>query len=140
MEAAEAVGADVVGLEYKRRLFRLFFEPPSCSCIDIHFSSFFPTPDYKTFTMISSFFAALALHATLSNAVPLLTRQSNSTRCKVIPGDEGWPSVQTWAQLNQTVEGRLIATVPLGSVCHGSSFDQSQCSKMQSEWGFASLV
>ncbi|PSN59523.1 FAD-binding domain-containing protein [Corynespora cassiicola Philippines] len=90
--------------------------------------------------MISSFFAALALHATLSNAVPLLTRQSNSTRCKVIPGDEGWPSVQTWAQLNQTVEGRLIATVPLGSVCHGSSFDQSQCSKMQSEWGFASLV
>ncbi|KAF2188494.1 putative isoamyl alcohol oxidase [Zopfia rhizophila CBS 207.26] len=90
--------------------------------------------------MVSSFFAAIALHAALSTAAPLVTRQSNSTNCKVVPGDEGWPDTQTWAQLNQTVDGRLIATVPLGHVCHAPAFNQAQCGKLQSEWGFASLV
>ena len=51
--------------------------------------------------------------------------------CRYIPGDGGWPSAHVWQRLNATVGGRLIATVPLGRVCHqtGSftAFDEAKC-------------
>jgi hypothetical protein len=40
--------------------------------------------------------------------------------CKYIPGDAGWPSPQAWARLNDTIDGRLLATLPLARVCHQS--------------------
>ena len=87
--------------------------------------------------MLSSFYTALALHAALSSAAPLVTGLDN---CKVIPGDKKWPSMQTWAHLNQTVGGRLIATTPIAEVCHVPNFDTTQCTKLSSKWGVASLV
>ncbi|CAI4213046.1 unnamed protein product [Parascedosporium putredinis] len=41
----------------------------------------------------------------------------SSPSCKPIPGDDHWPSVETWEALNETISGRLIATVPVGSTC-----------------------
>ncbi|KAJ4383141.1 hypothetical protein N0V85_008475 [Neurospora sp. IMI 360204] len=54
--------------------------------------------------------------------------------CKCFPGDACWPSKQDWNKLNQTVEGRLIATVPLAEVCHGDLYDSAKCSSLQSSW------
>jgi hypothetical protein len=87
--------------------------------------------------MLYSLLTAFALHSALSNAAPLVTGSNN---CKVIPGDKGWPNPQAWAQLNQTVKGRLIATVPIAEVCHAPTFDEARCAQLKNEWGFASLV
>ncbi|PKY03432.1 putative isoamyl alcohol oxidase [Aspergillus campestris IBT 28561] len=54
--------------------------------------------------------------------------------CKYIPGDVGWPQPQLWSQLNQTVEGRLIATVPVGSVCHDPTYDEAKCLAVTANW------
>ena len=45
----------------------------------------------------------------------------NST-CKVIPGDNAWPSQQVWSQLNDTIDGRLIQSVPQSAVCRPGGY------------------
>lgn len=58
-------------------------------------------------------------------------------RCKFIPGDAGWPSRKDWQQLNRTVHGRLIATTPLGQVCHDKghfgAYDEAACAKLKTD-------
>ncbi|KAK8131816.1 FAD binding domain-containing protein [Apiospora sp. TS-2023a] len=63
--------------------------------------------------------------------------------CRSIPGDASWPSPQVWEQLNQTVDGRLLATVPIAAACHrtlfGQSnrrFDQAACDALRDVWNF----
>jgi hypothetical protein len=91
--------------------------------------------------MVSSLFTAVALYAALGGGVPLeLTHTNGTKQCKVIPGDAAWPNSQAWDRLNRTVGGKLIATVPIGHVCHAPTFDEAACSKLQSDWGLASLV
>lgn len=63
-----------------------------------------------------------------------------------MPGDAGWPSVQDWASLNETVGGQLIATVPLAAACHDAvapngslhqnwpSYDEEKCASLQERW------
>ena len=61
---------------------------------------------------------------------------SNSS-CRVLPGDTAWPNAQKWASLNETLNGRLIASVPESSVCHKSPFndhDAAACAVLQSTW------
>ncbi|RYP17994.1 hypothetical protein DL765_004213 [Monosporascus sp. GIB2] len=62
-----------------------------------------------------------------------LTGDSNRT-CKSIPGDAGWPSWSEWAQLNTTVGGRLVATVPVAHVCHQTgpfaAFNETACEEL----------
>ena len=72
--------------------------------------------------------AAKALAANIS--------YSNSS-CKVLPGDAAWPNAQKWASLNETLHGRLIASVPESSVCHQSPFndyDAAACAVLQKTW------
>lgn len=57
--------------------------------------------------------------------------------CKYIPGDASWPQPQHWSRLNQTVNGRLIATVPIGSVCHYPNYDETRCNQLTTNWGLA---
>ncbi|OQE42363.1 hypothetical protein PENCOP_c004G01683 [Penicillium coprophilum] len=62
-----------------------------------------------------------------------------SFTCRCMPQDACWPVDYIWARFNETVDGKLIATVPIASVCHIDSFtpyDQSQCAQLQSNWGF----
>lgn len=54
--------------------------------------------------------------------------------CRSFPGDDLWPSVADWAQLNDTVGGRLIATVPLGAPCHDPTYDATVCGTLQASW------
>ncbi|ETS73449.1 hypothetical protein PFICI_15054 [Pestalotiopsis fici W106-1] len=73
-----------------------------------------------------------------SLAVPLnqTTAYSNNTLCKAIPGDSSWPTDADWAQLNSTLNGRLIASEPISSVCHNPSFDEDACSALREIWPF----
>ncbi|KAF2712960.1 FAD-binding domain-containing protein, partial [Pleomassaria siparia CBS 279.74] len=58
----------------------------------------------------------------------------NSTSCRYLPGDKAWPSTREWQHLNSTVSGRLIATVPLGSVCHDPTYDAEACESLYQTW------
>jgi hypothetical protein len=62
---------------------------------------------------------------------------SGNTSCRSIPGDAAWPSTHAWNALNNTVNGRLLATVPLPSVCHLEPFgtyNQDACTAMKTAW------
>lgn len=68
-----------------------------------------------------------------------IANQTNPPACRCMPQDPCWPKDYQWARFNKTVDGNLIATVPIASVCHLDSFtpyDQSQCAQLQSNWGF----
>lgn len=60
-----------------------------------------------------------------------------SSSCRSIPGDAAWPSTEKWDALNKTVNGRLIATVPIPSVCHLKPFgnyNEDSCAAVQKAW------
>lgn len=73
----------------------------------------------------------LAGHALLAAALA-----DNSSSCKCIPGDACWPSADAWAQLNQTVDGKLISNVPLAHVCHDPDYDEAACTALKAEWSW----
>ncbi|KAI1826932.1 FAD-binding domain-containing protein [Xylaria intraflava] len=67
----------------------------------------------------------------------------SSQSCRFIPGDSSWPSEAAWAELNGTVDGRLIATVPIAAPCHKSVFgqpnplfDEDKCASLRDNWFF----
>lgn len=59
--------------------------------------------------------------------------------CKCFPGDPCWPSPTEWSTLNETAQGRLITTVPLGSPCHDPTFDAEKCQRLQSQWQYSEV-
>lgn len=59
---------------------------------------------------------------------------SSTTDCKCIPGDPCWPLPSTWAGFNQSLNGRLIATVPLGAPCHDPVYNDAACKSLQQNW------
>lgn len=62
-----------------------------------------------------------------------------ASQCKTFPGDGAWPSKSEWNSLNETVGGRLVATVPLGAPCHGSSFDNATCESLKDQWQYEKI-
>lgn len=72
----------------------------------------------------------------LTATVRAATNSSNS--CYVLPSDSEWPSTSAWDTLNSTVDGRLIATVPVGSPCHDPTYDEAACLVLQADWTLAS--
>jgi hypothetical protein len=54
--------------------------------------------------------------------------------CYCLPEDACWPSSTEWDSLNTTVNGRLVATKPLGSVCHDPSYDEAACEALKAAW------
>jgi hypothetical protein len=59
---------------------------------------------------------------------------SESSSCRCLPGDDCWPSVSTWKAFNQSVDGRLVATVPLATPCHVPSYDEKKCAALKEGW------
>jgi hypothetical protein len=83
---------------------------------------------------------ALSLCASVNGAAIESRGKSN---CKCGPTDSCWPTSKAWDRLNQTTGGRLIKTVPVGSVCHIktvvdqstlSNFDAAECANVQANW------
>ncbi|KAI1453920.1 FAD-binding domain-containing protein [Annulohypoxylon moriforme] len=64
---------------------------------------------------------------------------ADSLTCKYLPGDANWPSEDEWTTLNNTVGGRLIATIPLGSPCHDPTYDEELCASLQDQWLYPSI-
>lgn len=67
-----------------------------------------------------------------------------TAQCRSFPGDdESWPSAKDWDVFNKTVGGRLIATIPIGAVCHdtfpGVEYDAQKCAEIQDLWPKAEL-
>ncbi|KAI1424998.1 hypothetical protein F5Y12DRAFT_749218 [Xylaria sp. FL1777] len=81
-------------------------------------------------------------------AVAVAVRYGNTVtsaglQCRVIPGDPSWPSDDIWAGLNNTVHGKLIATVPVAAPCHRSVLEQPNalfnkdvCATLRDNWFF----
>ncbi|KAL0940341.1 isoamyl alcohol [Colletotrichum truncatum] len=76
--------------------------------------------------------AALAAAPFAAAAAVLHKRADDSCRC--LPGDACWPSTDSWNTLNTTVDGKLIATVPIGSVCHDPNYDEAACTALRAAW------
>ncbi|XXH02223.1 hypothetical protein Hte_008591 [Hypoxylon texense] len=73
---------------------------------------------------------------------PSLSTQKQ-LECRCFPGDDCWPSSEEWSRFNETVRGKLIATVPLASPCHdgfpGVNYDPVKCADIQANWARPSL-
>lgn len=54
--------------------------------------------------------------------------------CRCFPGDDCWPSVSTWNAFNQSIDGRLIKTVPLATPCHAPNYDGNKCETLKNGW------
>ncbi|KAL3492087.1 hypothetical protein BJX62DRAFT_236521 [Aspergillus germanicus] len=71
-------------------------------------------------------------------ALSTLTAETLATslHCKCTPNDPCWPSASDWNSLNETLSGRLIRTVPAGSVCYPSqpNYDEQACSAVLGNW------
>lgn len=55
-------------------------------------------------------------------------------QCRCFPGDPCWPTADEWRRFNQTIDGRLVATVPIASPCHTPGYDEAQCATLKDEW------
>lgn len=82
----------------------------------------------------------LAIVPALVYAAAVNTTCVTEPSCRCLPSDSCWPSKSEWTAFNKTVGGRLIATVPLGSVCHNSvfgSYNAQKCDQLKSVWDYA---
>ncbi|KAJ5735098.1 FAD linked oxidase N-terminal [Penicillium malachiteum] len=66
-------------------------------------------------------------------AVPLV---SASPECRCFPGDACWPSESVWSQFNQTLDGALVKTVPLGVPCHAPHYNNATCEVLREGWTY----
>ncbi|KAK6082379.1 long-chain-fatty-acid-CoA ligase [Seiridium cupressi] len=62
--------------------------------------------------------------------------QSHYQECRVLPGDAAWPPKNHWDGLNTTVNGRLIASVPLGAACHDPHYNEERCNYLRKNWAY----
>ncbi|KAJ3567276.1 hypothetical protein NPX13_g6825 [Xylaria arbuscula] len=80
-------------------------------------------------------------------AVVVAMHESTATnarlQCRSIPSDPSWLSDDIWANLNDTVYGRLITAVPIAAPCHASVFEQpnelfneDKCAILRDNWFF----
>lgn len=58
----------------------------------------------------------------------------NDKKCLALPGDADWPNAEAWSTLNTTVNGKLVATVPIGSPCHDPTYDANACDALKKSW------
>ncbi|KAK2766506.1 hypothetical protein FQN53_006723 [Emmonsiellopsis sp. PD_33] len=74
--------------------------------------------------------------ASLLAALLAAAAQASSRACRCLPadGDVCWPSDQLWARFNQSIDGRLVTTVPLGAPCHEPNYDAAACDALREAW------
>jgi FAD/FMN-containing dehydrogenase len=79
-------------------------------------------------------FLATSLIFPLGFAVAALAATDPGYDCR--PGQNCWPSWQEWQQLNQTVDGHLYQTIPMGAPCYANSayYDATECSFVEDNY------
>ena len=61
--------------------------------------------------------------------------QTNTSSCRCTPNETCWPSSKAWADLNETVSGKLIANTPIAISCYpGPQFDETLCAYIDQSW------
>ena len=70
----------------------------------------------------------------LSAVLALTSVTAAAQNCRCFPGDSCWPASDVWDSFNKTVDGQLIATVPLASPCHTPDYDAATCKELRGEW------
>ncbi|PYH42558.1 FAD-dependent oxidoreductase [Aspergillus saccharolyticus JOP 1030-1] len=82
-----------------------------------------------------AFFFLLLLQLSLASPTP-----NPNEDCYCFPGESCWPTPAQWAEFNRTVDGRLIATTPIGSVCHvdnpWTGYNVTECNALRANWDF----
>jgi hypothetical protein len=84
---------------------------------------------------LSSFWAFLFSVSSVVTA--LNASDGKGSVCRCFPGDPCWPSESEWITFNETINGKLIATIPIASPCHDNAFtpfNAAQCAELQSTW------
>ena len=87
------------------------------------------TPSIFLFSKMQ-FFEVVVASAAFQASVVIAT----APLCRYLPGDSNWPTTKEWKALNATVDGRLVATIPLGSPCHDPTYNAMECAILQSQW------
>jgi hypothetical protein len=61
---------------------------------------------------------------------------SQAAKCKLLPGDDKYPSAEGWNAFNTTLGGSLISTIPLASPCYTNwaNQDQAKCLDITTRW------
>ena len=75
-----------------------------------------------------------SLSLLLSCSAAAYTGYQSWPPCNCGPDAPCWPSDSDWDALNTTVEGRLIRTTPIGSVCHDPTYNESACASLKANW------
>ncbi|KAF9262229.1 FAD-binding domain-containing protein [Marasmius fiardii PR-910] len=60
--------------------------------------------------------------------------------CRTLPTDSSWPARNVWNAFNESIDGRLIRTVPIGSPCHDPNYDEAQCKVVRDNWHAAKFL
>jgi hypothetical protein len=83
----------------------------------------------------------IQLAAALVSASPSLGPPLEFPWCKPTYDSPGWPSLDAWQQLNESVAGRLVAPTPPGAACHASlaEYDNATCKLVASQWSNTSF-
>ncbi|KAI1339585.1 FAD binding domain-containing protein [Xylariaceae sp. FL0016] len=76
----------------------------------------------------------VALWVAMSVASAAYTVANETPDCYCLPLDDCWPTDSVWNDFNATVDGRLIKTVPIGSVCHDPTYDEGACDALKAAW------
>lgn len=69
---------------------------------------------------------------TASLAISSAVGAANNCRC--FPSEACWPAPETWSKFNESIDGRLIATVPLAAPCHAPNYDADECNALRKGW------
>ena len=58
---------------------------------------------------------------------------SRNERCKIGPGDDGWPTDAEWTRFNSTLGGALLKPAPIAASCYAAEkqfFNPSVCANL----------
>jgi FAD/FMN-containing dehydrogenase len=70
----------------------------------------------------------IPLFASIALAAP------EKSHCRCRPHEACWPTNEQWSSLNSTIQGNLVATRPIASVCHEADFDEAACKTVKERW------
>lgn len=83
---------------------------------------------------------SVASYVTAADWIGEIKKDNNATyQCKCYSDHSCYPTLEDWAALNKTVEGRLQRALPPGAVCHSylgntSTFDEAACTEYKAHF------
>lgn len=56
------------------------------------------------------------------------------SRCRCLPGDACWPSLDEWNKLNASIANNLLISFPLAQSCHDPYYNEQVCAFVHQNW------